>query len=184
MIVKQNRLDEARRIELIYKQYDLIVKKLRRKGVPYYDAPDFAVEIMLKAAKAVHQLRDEEKLEAWMGRIVDNSLKKYYAEMYLKREMETAIVETIADICTVESAVEEIESKHDLARIIAGLNKKEYAVFMMRHVEERKFREIAVILNINENTARSIYSRSCNKLRQKIKREDFSCFFTFFEHKY
>lgn len=157
--------------------HDAVVSKLVRRGVDMNEAPDLAVKILLDAVEAADQLRNTDKLEAWVMKIADNGVNKYLRsrakrwekEISSVSDMETGeeidIYDMIADEMTVEKLINRAEKTEMLGTLMACLSDKERVVFMMHNLDGMKFREIAKLLDMNENTVRSIYRRCCRRLK-------------------
>lgn len=173
----------------IYDEYPAVMDRLARRGVNTDDLEDIASNVMLLAMRKRHQLRDADKLAAWLGKIADNE-----ARMYLRRKaklweregsvisnMETGdeinVADTLAAEYTVEEIVCSIETKDELMELIDCLNEKERIIFKMHNVDSYKLNEIAKYLGLKESTVRSIHSRTCRKLRQRaekiLRKEDY-----------
>lgn len=166
----------------IYEQYKIVENYLIRKGVDKADAPDFAAEIVIMAVESVHQLRDPDKLCAWVGTIAKNYAAKQLKEVKVKRHREVVcanngdgsfgedILQRIPGEWSVEKTILANEEKQMLAAALSSLSGIERAVFLMRNIGESKYSEIAGVLNINANTVKSIHFRSCKKLRKQCER--------------
>lgn len=176
-------------IERIYARYDNVVRRISRRGVDEEDAPDLAVKLMLDAVSALHQLRDPDKLDAWLNTIVDRGVSKYFKEKFTAWEREVSAVmdyeageeidiyEFVADETTVEELIRIAEKTDMICEVLSCLDDKEWNIFIMRNLEEFKFREIAEMLEINENTVKTVNRRSCVKLKKQaeklFRKEDF-----------
>ena len=90
---------------------------------------------------------------------------------------EIDIYELVADETTVEELVRIAEKTDMICELLNCLADKEWSIFIMRNLEEFKFREIAEMLDMNENTVKTIHRRSCIKLRKQaellFRKEDF-----------
>ncbi len=169
-------------IDRIYAQNKTIMKKLKRKGVDENDISDLAVKIMLDAVAAVHQLREEDKLESWLMKIVRSGCSQYFKERSERwgrevshiTDMETGdeidIYDTIADEMTVERIVRSAEETKVLGKLLEKLSEKERQVFLMHNLDGYKFREIAELLNMNDNTVRSHHRRALIKMETYLEK--------------
>ena len=169
-------------IERVYALHGDVVRKLMRKGVDISEAPDIAVGILLDAVEHIHQLKNPDKLEAWVMAIAENGANRYLRERAKRWEKEISTVsdmetgeeidiyDILADEMTVEKILRHAENTAMLGELLSCLGEKERIIFLMRNLEGMKFKEIAKTLNLNENTVRSIHSRCCGKLRKQSDR--------------
>ena len=176
-------------IERIYDRYDNVVRRIVHKGVDMDEAPDLAIKLMLDAVGALHQLREPDKLDAWLNTIVDRGVSRYFKEQAITWEKEIShvmdyeageeidIYDLLADETDVEELIRIAEKTDMIMDVLNCLADKEWSIFVMRNLDGFKFREISEILDINENTVKTIHRRSCIKLKKQAERlyrkEDF-----------
>lgn len=173
----------------IYDEYPAVMDRLAYRGVDAADLEDLASNVMILAMRKRHQLRDADKLAAWLGKITDNEARAYLRRKAKLWEREVSkisnvetgeeldAVDTLAAEYTVEEIVCSIETRDKLVELIDCLNEKERIIFKMHNVDSYKLNEIAKYLGLKESTVRSIHSRTCRKLRQRaekiLRKEDY-----------
>ena len=163
-------------IDAICSHYNYIVRLVRTMGADESDVEDIAEEVLIAAVKSAGELRDTDKMKAWLRTIAVNTAKKYFRKKHSRREisnfikMETGEEIDIYDFVAEELTVEHIFQMEEDVRLVkravgslTGLNK---TVVNMRFFGEYRFSEIAEALALNENTVKSIYRRSLKKLRK------------------
>ena len=165
-------------IERIYAKHMDVIKKLMRKGVEEHEAPDLAVKAMLTAIDKLSSLEDEDKLEGWLMAIAENTANQYFNERNTrwKREItskynaeageEIGALDDLIDEKSAEKIVLLAEERKLLNTVLDCLNDTERAVFYRRSIDKDKFRIIAEDLGMNINTVKSMYIRSCDKLKE------------------
>lgn len=169
-------------IERIYAQNGAVIRKLMRRGIDEEDAPDMAVRIILNAVDHLDQLRDPDKLEAWLMISAENAAKSHFKEQKARREKEIttvlnmeageeiSILDIIPDEKTIENILRIADKEAVVDELLECLDKKQKTILFMHALEEMTFREIAEELEMNDNTVRSIHSRTCIKLQNRWKK--------------
>lgn len=181
-------MDREDLIDAICSYYMYIVSLVRTMGADESDVEDIAEEALLAAVKAADQLRDPDKMKAWLKTITANIAKKYFRKKYRRREisnfiiMETGeeidIYDFVADELTVEHIFQQEEDVRIVKRAVGSLTGLNKVVVNMRFFGEYKFSEIAEALALNENTVKSIYRRSLKKLRKsyyELSGKEYGC---------
>ncbi|MBP3702296.1 MAG: sigma-70 family RNA polymerase sigma factor [Lachnospiraceae bacterium] len=129
------------------------------------DALDIVQESAYKAIKNSKSIKQERYMKTWILKIVINTsidfLKKKKREL-LKDNIEELDCEAVTD--------EYLD--FDTIQALNVLNEKEKAVIILRFFEEKKLEEIAIILNSNLNTIKSLLYRSLKKLKIEIEKGD------------
>lgn len=74
---------------------------------------------------------------------------------------------------TPEYILEEEEFKQKLMAVIADLSPEQREVFLLNRIEEKKYREIAEMLDISQKTVEKRMSAALKILRKKISSEKF-----------
>lgn len=166
----------------IYDEYPAVIDRLAHRGVDSVDLEDIASNVMILAMRKRRQLRDADKLAAWLRKITDNEARAYLRRKARLWEREVSVISNMEtgeeidalDMLTAEYTVEEIvcsiEVRDKLMELIDCLNERESIIFNMHNVDGYKLNEIAKYLGLKESTVRSIHSRTCRKLKQRAKK--------------
>jgi RNA polymerase sigma-70 factor (ECF subfamily) len=144
---------------LIYRElYSFIYAIVRNKIM----ADDVMQNTMMKAYDKIDDLRDSDKFKAWVF-----SIAKREAISALKMREREAMTETLDDnidygydFTLPEDIILDDEIKTYIANIINALPPNYKDVIILRYWSELSFEEIAKILNINYNTAKSRHYRA------------------------
>lgn len=131
-------------------------------------AQDIVSETVLDAYYGISKLKDTDKFEAWILKILTNKCKKKLREKYEKITVFNPKVMDISQEAkengTNDDAIEKLEVREALAK----LNEKERIIVTLCVVEGYKSSEVAKVLNMNSSTVRSKLNRSLAKMRQYI----------------
>ena len=178
--MKFNDNDYDRLIERVYDQYDGLVAMLMHRGLDMDDAQDVTQEVLIKACRKIKQLRDPNKIGAWIRKIANRDASKKLKELAAERDRqvsyifnektgdETDIYDTVADKETVEDIVCRNESEEKLLELIDSVGEEESAIFVLHNDNGYHLKEIASALEAKETTVRSRHSRVRKKLQKVV----------------
>ncbi len=139
------------------------------------DARDVTQKIFIKVYKSLRSLHDPERFSAWIYRIAVNMCKD---ERKRHRKHEFLPIENIdknasrahAPSAPDRNSPAERMHREDLQRLLndalARLPEAQRTVIIMKEFQELKFREIAEILGISENTVKSRMYYGLDALRK------------------
>lgn len=137
------------------------------------EASDIVQSVFLKVWKSLHTYRPESsQFKTWLMRIARNATidvmrkKKMVAFSSFDTEQGNLLEDTLAD--TSPSAEEVLHAQDDareLAAMLGHLSPDQREVIVLYHEADRTFGEIAQIVGVPENTAKSRYRRGLIALR-------------------
>lgn len=139
--------------------YRIAYNRLRNEA----DALDAIQETIIHTYKSLQKLEYIEYFESWVIKILCNECNKIYNKNKVN----------FLDITNIQYKEEIIENDfeknitfHDL---IKNLNTKEKNVLILYYQNQYTSKEISKILNIKDNTVKSIIKRAKAKLKKEIK---------------
>ncbi len=125
------------------------------------DREDAVQEALLTALRRLSALRNEDKFEAWLMRILINTC--YDQLRRAKREIS---VDTIPDIYAAP------EGGTDLFRYFHQMEEKYRLPMVLHYVEGYEVREVARLLRLPEGTVKSRLMRGRAMLKKQMEEED------------
>ncbi len=125
------------------------------------DAMDVVQEMSYKAIKNASSLKDIEKIDSWIYKIIINECKNLFS----KNKIHFENIQDI-DIPTLDSYKE-----LDFISMINILDEQEKIIVILRYFEDFKISDISNILSLNENTIKTKLYRSLKKLEGSFKYE-------------
>lgn len=145
--------------KLIRQNISLNYEKYYRLAFSYagneQDALDIVQDAAYKAILHSGKLRDPEKADSWIGRVVINQafdhFRKRRDSMGLDQAMSVAVWDHQSDL--------------DLEKAMRRLKPEEKRLIRMRYYEDLKISDIAEKLGLNENTVKSRLYRSLAKIK-------------------
>jgi RNA polymerase sigma-70 factor, ECF subfamily len=163
--------------ELFHLYYKPIFGYILRRTGNFDDSADIAAETFLKAFRNIHKFKYSGiSVKVWLYRIATNELNMFFRNRQkihsvferLVTEDNSVFKEYLEDD---RAGLENELQKHDqfmsVLKELKTLPVKYQEVISLRYFEGKENKEIAVILNINEGTLKSLLSRGLEKLRKK-----------------
>ena len=138
------------------------------------DAEDLAQETFIKAYKKINTLKDYKKAKSWLYSIARNTVIDFFRKNKNKEvALSDALLESIAATATTAATYQEKaisnEISKELDRCIDRLVKEDRAIVRLLYYEGFSYKEIADLLNINENTLKSRLHRARKVLLEMIR---------------
>lgn len=146
-------------LEKYNQYYRLAYSYVRNEG----DAGDIVQSGAYKALQNSHTLKNPEYAETWVYRIMLNECFRYLQQprhLSFESMQEEGLME--------QGYQEDIYKDLDLQRALDALPAQDKAVVILRFFEDKKFEEIADILDENVNTIKSRLYRSMKKLYNSL----------------
>lgn len=178
-------MDIKEKEALLCSKYDNINKLLVIHKVFQQDREDLIHEIFFKALKKLHQLRDPEKMDAWLWSITRNEVNRYWRHIMKSRhyfrslEGEQTVLRhsEISDVHYLRLAEEmdRIGDLEELTEALHRLNDKTQLLFRLYYFGGYRLKEIAIITGETESAVKSRHVRGLEKLRgilEEIRQKD------------
>lgn len=141
-------------------------------------AEDISQDVFIKVFRSLKKFRGDSKFSSWIHRITVNTFLSQYRKKSsaLLREAddinEQAVTGQVVEQRTNEMNPERSAESHIIAmhieKALDRLSPRERTVFVLRHYEHRKQREIADILNVTVGTVKSTLFRALQRLRSEL----------------
>lgn len=136
-------------------------------------AEELTQDTFIEAYRSLHRYNGKCKIYTWLCAIAKNMWFHYI------RKHKNAIldIDTLAEILLSEEPspqdrAESEERLHEILKAINSLKTRQRDIFWLHTVAELPFSEIADMLGITENSAKVIYFRAKNILRNHLRSMD------------
>ncbi|MGY6647310.1 RNA polymerase sigma factor [Wenyingzhuangia sp. IMCC45574] len=141
-----------------------------RKLVPNHeDAADVLQNTFVRVYKSLPKFKQQSSLHTWMYRIAYNeSLRLIEKEKNKYRASTSEIEQKHLENLVGSSYFDGSEIQIKLKQKISELSEKQRVVFQMKYYDDLKFREIASILEIKENTVKTTYYAAARLIEKKM----------------
>jgi RNA polymerase sigma-70 factor (ECF subfamily) len=142
------------------------------------DAEDVSQEVFIKVFRSLKTFRRNAKISSWLYQIsvnasIDLLRKKASKPEKSMDDIERAdIQENLPGSSTraqnPERSAEDLIIQKHISEALQKVSPKERSVFVMRHYNELKIREIAEILGVSPGTVKALFYRATRKLRKEL----------------
>lgn len=144
----------------------------------FHEAEDISQEVFIKMYRALDRFRKDAKMSSWLYQIAVNtsidSLRKRKAKPRINVEdieqvggQEQALKSASPEADPERRAVATLMQEH-IDHALHKITPQERAVFVMRHYNEFKIREIADVLEVSSGTVKSLLFRALKKMRKEL----------------
>lgn len=118
---------------------------------------DLTQDIFVKCYKSLHTYKGKAKLKTWLWRIAINHCKDYLKSWYTKKVILTENESTYMGLQkeSVEQTVIQQDEDSRLASAVMNLPIKYREVIYLFYFEELPIKEIANLIEVNENTVKT-----------------------------
>jgi len=178
LIIKAQNGDSAAFEDLVYR-YDRRVLGIAFRFVnDREDAKDIYQEVFIRVFKSINKFQFKSEFSTWLYRITTNvcltykSRKKKTQHILIDEENEDgSSFDIISD--DNENLPEEITTSNELKEIINSeidkLSSKKKMIFILKHYEGYKIREIADMLKCKEGTVKKSLFDATQKLKSQLE---------------
>ena len=158
--------------------FSYLKRVLAVKGATPDMQEEIAQQTIFEAYKNINHIRRPEKLKSWLATVA----KRLYIrecnrnkKLFMYEQDEKGADETIGRLITCEEDVlEEIirhEDSQHLAKLVMKLDSKDSSIIILRYVDDMSLKDIAIAMDMNYSTVRSIHNRALAKLKTLIETE-------------
>ncbi len=168
-IIERSKVD-PQNFELLYKKYyQQILKFVYKRMDRVEDAYDITAETFGKALANIGKYKNQGfKFSSWLYRIAINEINEFYRKA--KKQRTVNIDDTSSKFLAEETGRESAELKQVLKEALQYLDTDELQLIELRFFEEHPFIEVAEILGITENNAKTKTYRVIAKLRDVFQK--------------
>ncbi|MGC9363068.1 MAG: RNA polymerase sigma factor [Fidelibacterota bacterium] len=140
----------------------------------YQDAEDLYQETFIKVYRNIGSFRFESEFFTWVYRILANQAFNFYRKS--KRMMtvdpgeDDYLWETIPDdeASEADQATLNASLREEIDRALRQLSSQQRVVFILKHYEGKKIKDIAAILDCTEGTVKRYLFRATRKLQSLL----------------
>lgn len=147
----------------------------------HHDAEDASQEVFIKMFRTLRTFRQDAKMSSWLYQITVNtcidSMRRGSSKLNkitdnLEEKEKTKSFSVKGDISPTDPArmTESALMQKHISHALTKVSPKERTVFVMRHYNDLKMKEIAEILNVSVGTVKSLLFRAVKKLQKELSR--------------
>lgn len=133
------------------------------------DAEDMLQEGFIRIFTQINTFESKGSLEGWIRRIIVNNCINFLKKN--KRFSECVALDHASDVAFKEESIASLIQSRQVIDVIRGLPVGYRTVLNLYAIEGYSHKEIAAMLDIEEGTSRSQYSKARNLLEQTLLRD-------------
>ena len=179
LIMSAQKGDDTAFEELIYR-YDKNVLSLALKFVKNKDdAKDIYQEVFLRVFRGLKNFKFKSEFSTWLYRITTNVCLTYkqkqkkhsHASIDNDDEESDGNINSFEDenSFTPEKILNDSEISSHINSAIENLSSRQKMIFVLKHYEGYKIKEIAEIINVGEGTVKKYLFEAVHKLRDQLQ---------------
>ena len=144
----------------------------------HHEAEDISQEVFIKVFRSLRNFRRDAKMSSWIYQITANTCidalrkKKSKPQVNLEDFNHVSIQDNLAGggtrVQNPELSAEASIMQHKIQNALHKVTPKERTVFVMRHYNDLKIKEIAETLQVSSGTVKSLLFRALKKLRKEL----------------
>jgi RNA polymerase sigma-70 factor, ECF subfamily len=168
---KINTMDSVMTIEEVIDHYGedvwkLVFSYVRNEQV----ADDLTQEIFIKIYKKIDTFAGNASLRTWIWRVAINHCKDYLKSWYKRTvfPQEERNFNWMSSGCSVEGEVIRKDEDRELEKVVLELPLKYREVIYLFYYEECSMKEIALFLNLRENTVKTRLRRAKQLIKERL----------------
>lgn len=136
-------------------------------------AEDLTQEIFIKCYKALPTFQQQSSMKTWLWRIAINHAKDYLKSWYFKKVdlLEQTYIQEQPTLQSIESIVVQRDEEDAIVNAVMQLPIKYREVIYLCYYEEQTMKEIAEVLQVNENTVKTRLRKGKLILKKQLEGE-------------
>lgn len=153
---------------LLEKHHDRLYWMIRKLILLHDDTQDVLQNTWIKIHKGLPSFKGESLIETWMFRIAYNECMRFLK----KKKNDYRIDEINKDYLGNLSADPYFNADQatiELQKVLGALSERERHVFNLKYFDELTFKNISELMEINENSIKTLYYRAEKKIKQHFK---------------
>ena len=135
------------------------------------DALDIVQETFLRLYQKAHLFKRGRNFQNWLLQIAKNLCIDCYRKNYARKGdfgREKSIEEMNLPVHNNDNNFDAIDLKSIFSRCLKKLTEKQRMIFVLKHYNQFKYREISQILNIAPGTVKSLHFKAVQNLRAEM----------------
>ena len=175
-MMKKNKADREELCDILADSDGYLKRILAVIGARPDEQEEIAHQAILEAYEKLHRLREPEKLKSWLTTVAKRLYNRERARssrlVYESdREYGMDIIENIASDDDILDEIVRNEDREYITRLVMRLDSKDSSIILLRYKDGMSLKDIALVLDMNYSTVRSMHTRALAKLKEIIDSE-------------
>jgi len=132
------------------------------------DAMDIVQETFMRLYQKIHTFREGQNFKSWIFQVARNLCIDHYRKNHSKRKewgSNQNIEEMNLSSQNSDNSHQALDLKMIFSSCLEKLAERQRMVFVLKHYNQLKYREIAQVLNISPGTVKSLHFKAVRNLR-------------------
>lgn len=175
-MMKKNKADREELCDILADSDGYLKRILAVIGARPDEQEEIAHQAILEAYEKLHKLREPKKLKSWLTTVA----KRLYArecarsKMFIHERDGEYGMDIIENIASDDDILDEIvrnEDREYITKLVLNLESKDSSIILLRYKDGMSLKDIALVLDMNYSTVRSMHTRALAKLKEIIDSE-------------
>jgi RNA polymerase sigma-70 factor (ECF subfamily) len=153
---------------LVDRHYDRCARYARHMLGNREDAEEAVQDAFVRAYRSLRRYEDRQRFAGWLMRIVVNRCRTTGAQRQ-RRERTFVRGSTAVDEVAEEHPAERTAWREEIERALSRLDPEQREAFLLKHVEELSYEEMAEITGAGISALKMRVKRACDRLRQLLE---------------
>ncbi|HET7458821.1 MAG TPA: RNA polymerase sigma factor [Gemmatimonadaceae bacterium] len=127
------------------------------------DAEDATQETLLRAYRSLGRYEERDVFRTWLFSILVNRCRTAAAQRS-RRERRFVSGDAAIDAATVPAEAEAVEMRAEVARAVAALEPDQREAFLLKHVEQLSYEEMAAVTGAGVSALKMRVKRACERM--------------------
>ena len=166
--------DERAFTTLVERYHARCLRFARNLGLPSQDAEEAVQDAFVRVYRALPRFRDDARFEPWLFRVLANRCRSTHARARWYRRALVDDADTLAGRAAPDDTAGAVDAeclRDVVARALADLPVEQREAFLLRHVEEWSYDDIARATGARLSTLRMRVKRAADAVRARVQRE-------------
>lgn len=166
-LIAQAKAGNLNAFDCIYRRYLPIVYKRVRYVIPEQDIEDVTQEIFIAVIKSLTTFRGEALFSTWLRTLTNRKVAEYYRGRARKRENLQVSLEDIKPAQqAIPTTTRTLEERIALRNGLSQISERHREIILLRFAEGLQFDQIAEVMQLNTEAAKSLFRRAIAALRE------------------
>lgn len=175
-MMKKNKLSREELCDILANSDGYLKRILAVIGARPDEQEEIAHQAILEGYEKLYSLREPEKLLSWLTTVAKRLYNRERARnrMLIHEndcEYGTDIIENIASDEDILDELVRNEDREYITRLVLKLDSKDSSIILLRYKDGMSLKDIALTLDMNYSTVRSLHTRALAKLKEIIEGE-------------
>lgn len=156
--------------KLLEENHDRLYWMIRKIILVHDDTQDVLQNTWIKIHKGLESFKGESQIETWMFRIAYNESMRFLKKKKIVYRIDEVNKDYLGQLIS-DPYFNANQTAIELQEVLGKLNERERHVFNLKYFDELKFKTIAELIDLNENSVKTLYYRAEKKIKKHFNTE-------------